>query len=853
MILTWLRTERDSHPVGTTVQVTKLLDYAKVRKELAVKGSAKCLTKIRRTIQAYALARPAVQLRLRVLKARNNKGDFVYVPKANASVDDAAFKIIGKECALQCDWTALKMDGFELHAFFPKPTASGSRIANHGAFISVDSRPVSATRGTLKKIASTVRDKIRKANPSLTGVRDPFFCLNIICPTDSYDPNVEPAKDDVVFGDGNFVIKLVDRLLISIYPENTIHTDTIGENEDGMVMQPSQISSLEESITRPRTPSLLNEDYPTGDIEVISSTACDEQPRWRSSMYGIDEGDLELLQENPPPVVEEEEGLRDVAVSNPWTIARMNAPVKSKKLVSNEYLLSPAKSQSNKSLGPQSPVSAATPQQFNLHEPLTPETSSRTNVHNNILDDELRRSIQRLPQPDSQYSSVPPIVRFQKLPSFEERRFPDFIRPAPRSITLAANMPSKCPAALRSSRRNPKSFKNKSTVLPAPRSDETWFGQPIRGAPKAPPRKRLRQERNPFFPSNDTFNSQRAMVMPAVERLVEMGLVPKKNTDIRNFFGRPKRAPSDIDFTASSQGSKSQHIAGQLRVYAEQESPVQSSLCRPRSADSYHRSTYTAREMNECIQSHRERASTIPDLLTSPVLTIGETNDAHIADTRPRRCQTADDGLHRTKSSTLPLNFVPHGFETYSLVLLTNMSIPSIAQQTRKLNMSFNILEWGYDTTSAYDVFATHISERTIMDWVIKTDSTLHSVFERVPGVEVRGALHEGIQRFLNTRRQDNESMAVRATASARNPVNWPVVKDEDSLADPPLRLRDIHVNDVHRDAFARVKSDGASDFDLSESVNLDGDVGEQSTAGHMMEVDDGFGDGIDDEMLMDL
>jgi hypothetical protein len=42
-------------------------------------------------------------------------------------------------------------------------------------------------------------------------------------------------------------------------------------------------------------------------------------------MYGIDEDDLEFLQDSQAPVIEEEEGLRAAEVSNPSTIARMNA------------------------------------------------------------------------------------------------------------------------------------------------------------------------------------------------------------------------------------------------------------------------------------------------------------------------------------------------------------------------------------------------------------------------------------------------------------------------------------------------------------------------------------------------
>jgi hypothetical protein len=101
--------ERANHPVGTTVRVNDLWKHHPVRHENALKAAAKSLVIINGTLQAYAFARPAVRFSLKVLKARNNKGDWVYAPKRDASMADAALKIVGKETAGQCssqsyDW-----------------------------------------------------------------------------------------------------------------------------------------------------------------------------------------------------------------------------------------------------------------------------------------------------------------------------------------------------------------------------------------------------------------------------------------------------------------------------------------------------------------------------------------------------------------------------------------------------------------------------------------------------------------------------------------------------------------------------------------------------------------------------
>ncbi|KAF2627915.1 hypothetical protein BU25DRAFT_421420 [Macroventuria anomochaeta] len=728
-------TECDSHPVGTTVKVTKLLESAKVREELAIKGSAKCLAKIRRLMQAYALARPAVRFRLHVLEAKNNKGDFVYAPKANANVEDAALKIIGTECALQCDF---------------------------------DSRPVSFNRGTLKKIATAVREKLRKANSTLANVKDPFFCLNIICPVDSYDPNIEPAKDEVIFGDKNFIIAMVDRLLVSYYPENANSANPTEETEskDLMVTQPTQISDVEEPLPRPQMSFSIHEDPPVEESDVSSSTAQQQQPHWRSSMYSLDE-DLKFLQENVPDV-----DRHDAALSNPWTIARMNAPIKPKKPISNGQLLSPIKSQSDAFTAPRSPVPAATPHQSRPVEPLTSQTSSQANALSDRLNDELQQSFQRLPRPAPLDGSVfghspgPRMNRSPELPSFEERMPPDFVQTAPQAVSDALLAGSVAP------RRNPRpqqSFNNKPFVQPAPQSNDTWFGLSMRNAAKASrPQKRPRQQGLSFHSNGDAFNLQMSLVLSAAERLVEARLTSENNTDNRDFLGLGRRASLDITSPARSSDPHPQHMAEQLRAYAEQDSSMRSSPCRPQSADLYRRSTGTAQEMDTLFQIHQ---GTLPGPASSPVRKTRSSDMTYApqlaANTRLRRM--IDGGLHRTKSSTLPLNFVPHGFETHNLALMTDTTVTSIMQQGRKLNRTANSLGWGYDSMDAFDVFdvfVTPISKRKIMDWVAKIDSMLHAVFERVDGVEVRGALHETVQRLFNARKQEEEKDNVRTVVT---------------------------------------------------------------------------------------
>ena len=55
-------------------------------------------------LKAYALARPLVRFSLKVLKAKNDKENWMYAAKPEASVADAALKLVGPQVVSQCQW-----------------------------------------------------------------------------------------------------------------------------------------------------------------------------------------------------------------------------------------------------------------------------------------------------------------------------------------------------------------------------------------------------------------------------------------------------------------------------------------------------------------------------------------------------------------------------------------------------------------------------------------------------------------------------------------------------------------------------------------------------------------------------
>lgn len=192
-------------------------------------------------MQKYYISHPHCRFSLRILAspqkggAKGRSEDIVYAP--SKSVQEAVQKAVGKDVAAACEWIdtssaayaeALAEDDAEdsgedtivLEAFLPKPGTDPAVISRKPQcthFISVDSRSVSCARGTLKQVHSLYKSYLKST--STTGLSDPFIYLNIRCPPGTYDPNIEPTKDDVLFDDGDAVIKSIENMLKRFYGE----------------------------------------------------------------------------------------------------------------------------------------------------------------------------------------------------------------------------------------------------------------------------------------------------------------------------------------------------------------------------------------------------------------------------------------------------------------------------------------------------------------------------------------------------------------------------------------------------------------------------------------------------------
>jgi DNA mismatch repair ATPase MutL len=118
--------ENASHPTGTTVRIKDFLKNVPVRRQAALKTTSKTIAKIKKTLQAYTIARPATRFSLKVLRSPLDNGNWTYSPSPNAGMAEAALTVFGRDVAGQCierSWSSA--DNFSMiDGNLPSPSAS---------------------------------------------------------------------------------------------------------------------------------------------------------------------------------------------------------------------------------------------------------------------------------------------------------------------------------------------------------------------------------------------------------------------------------------------------------------------------------------------------------------------------------------------------------------------------------------------------------------------------------------------------------------------------------------------------------------------------------------------------------
>ncbi|KAH8174057.1 histidine kinase-, DNA gyrase b-, and HSP90-like ATPase domain-containing protein [Sarocladium implicatum] len=230
-----LRMHPVSSTVGTTVRATDLFKTLPVRKQNHLKEGRKPIAKIKEQLQAYALGHPQIKFSLKVLGETKESWD--YCPMSGGTTYKAAVQLFGKDVSIKYDTVsatsktsqleslALDPHGFSIEAILPKPEHVAAPVKSN-AFLCVDQRPISPTRGFGKKLVSIVKKHIKQSTVATKLCSQMFICVHIRCPPGSYDPNLTPMKDEVVIHEEHTLLDMFERMCGNLYRSKIIPNST---------------------------------------------------------------------------------------------------------------------------------------------------------------------------------------------------------------------------------------------------------------------------------------------------------------------------------------------------------------------------------------------------------------------------------------------------------------------------------------------------------------------------------------------------------------------------------------------------------------------------------------------------
>ena len=132
------------------------------------------------------------------------------------------------------------------------------------------------------------------------------------------------------------------------------------------------------------------------------------------------------------------------------------------------------------------------------------------------------------------------------------------------------------------------------------------------------------------------------------------------------------------------------------------------------------------------------------------------------------------------------------------------------------------------------------------MNLVIKLDDILHERCERMPSVDTRSLLHEGIQKGLDARKEDQATENVEIVKVPGPDMGEDKGKDvDDNVPEVPQ----------HTQLVSTKAEDEMSDFHISQFVDFDvGKLDDKASAtSAFTKAENEFDEDIEDDMLMDL
>lgn len=201
-------------PQGTTVIVVRPWHKMPVRRQKMRSDITKIAPRLKALIQTYSFVHLTVRLQLVIKSSRRGDPPTSIVIVPQKTLLDSLSQSLGRDFISECSQHTQELNGLHVTAVLPKQGAKAI-ASGRGHFFYVDNRPVSCARDIMKLLLSLTRTAIHEACPRI--VSDAFAFVNFRCPLGSYDPNLEPSKDNIMPESQDSFTQLMNVLLNEAY------------------------------------------------------------------------------------------------------------------------------------------------------------------------------------------------------------------------------------------------------------------------------------------------------------------------------------------------------------------------------------------------------------------------------------------------------------------------------------------------------------------------------------------------------------------------------------------------------------------------------------------------------------
>lgn len=191
-------------PVGTTFTLSALFARYPVRRKICLKDRKKSIAQMKVLLLAFAILYPSVRLSFSI--TGSNEPVLMF---KESSIKEKLARVFGVKNVSHLDEGTKSLCGWVWNHVMPKEAdAIKGRVEYY--LVAVNGRPLTSTLPVTKKIVSHVNKRFT----TQLGCKPGIWVLAISSvKAGTFDVNVEPSKDDIIFNDLNQVLEGIDRFL----------------------------------------------------------------------------------------------------------------------------------------------------------------------------------------------------------------------------------------------------------------------------------------------------------------------------------------------------------------------------------------------------------------------------------------------------------------------------------------------------------------------------------------------------------------------------------------------------------------------------------------------------------------